>query len=98
MITDILTQPRPQVPRDAQELDEMRAELDEARSELAQIKQDLAAVRRVFGVDPDPDLPGFDDCEDVGLDGTGRTGGPWTWKDVARAALERVREYEGGGA
>lgn len=34
--------------------------------------------------------PDFDTCERVGLDGTARTGGPWTWEDVARAALARL--------
>lgn len=36
-----------------------------------------------------PAEPDFDTVEAVGLDGTGRTGGPYTWEDVARAALAK---------
>ncbi len=36
--------------------------------------------------------PSFDDCEDAGLDGTLRSAGRvYTWEDVARAALAKLR-------
>jgi hypothetical protein len=69
---------------------------------IESIQKGIAAPIRVQGVtfvpppppepEPVPSTPSFDDCHDVGLDGTLRDGSePHTWEDVARAALAKLR-------
>ena len=57
------------------------------------IQKGIALPIRVVYVGPvAPRVPSFDDCEDAGLDGTLRTHSePYTWEEVARAALAKIR-------